>query len=72
MFVTRTGLDVDAGGALCDALPSGKEEMQWCREGVAWALFADPPTRGKAEQACEALDEHHARGCLENYLFTIQ
>lgn len=72
-FAPLTGFTAARGIDKCDALPLTHNQSQWCREGLAWALYADPATRAEAEKACtEGLDETHAADCLQNYLFTIQ
>ena len=61
------------GSKFCDKMgPPGGGRL-WCREGLAWALYADPAFRPKAEEACTTgLANDEAKQCKQDYLFSIQ
>lgn len=60
------------GESFCDATAKGEARV-WCREGLAWAFYADPATREQAEGICSThLSESEALQCSKGYLFVIQ
>lgn len=72
-YASLVSFDASRGIAACDELAVAGEKEVWCREGLAWALYADPVFRPKAESACtEGLRKEEATQCLNEYLFAIQ
>lgn len=64
--------DASAGAAYCDAFTTPSKVRVWCREGLAWALYADPATRDRAGLACSLnLSSSEASECSAEYLFVI-
>lgn len=62
--------DASAGIAACDRVGNGGALR--CREGLAWAFFADPASRDQAERICDdGLTEKEAAVCTSEYLFAI-
>ncbi len=60
------------GSKACDEL-SPTRAVVYCREGLAWAFYADPSLRGEAEAVCSAgLPLKEAAMCKGEYLFVIQ
>lgn len=56
--------------AACDNY-AGSERV-WCREGVAWAFYADPALREHAETVCSTgLSADESRTCMDEYLFVL-
>lgn len=71
-IVPEVKFDVKAGGVFCDEAAQGSARV-WCREGLAWAFYADPATRERALLACaEGLVASDALQCKKEYLFVIQ
>ena len=56
----------------CERIPKAEGEL-WCREGAAWAFYADPALREEVASVCtsNASTEVGAR-CLDEYLFVIE
>lgn len=62
----------DSGVAYCDALSATDEEKVWCREGYAWALYADPQFRPDAEKVCVVgLSTPMQKQCKDEFLFVL-
>ena len=71
-FAPQVGFDVARGSSFCDGAAQG-EKKTWCREGLAWALYADPAWRHDSPAACTGgMSEQAAKQCEDEYLFTIQ
>ena len=67
------GFDASKGVALCDSILAPLRERLWCREGYAWALYADPAFRTGAQSVCTlGLPISEALQCQKEYLFVIQ
>jgi len=65
--------DAHDGSAYCDSLPASSEARLWCREGMAWALYADPALRDGAATVCsEGLNSVQSKRCTDEFLFVIQ
>ena len=65
--------DASKGAAYCDSLPASGAQKVWCREGLAWALYADPAIRDRAALACsEGLAAVQSKQCEDEFLFVIQ
>lgn len=65
--------DATRGIAYCDAFPGSGNGRLWCREGLAWALYADPALRDRAEIVCsDGLTAVQSKQCQDEYLFVIQ
>ena len=72
-FGPITQFDATRGAALCDNLPISRLGKIRCREGLAWALWADPVHRAQAEPACTlGLTKNESDKCNREYLFTIK
>ncbi|OGG56599.1 hypothetical protein A2680_04645 [Candidatus Kaiserbacteria bacterium RIFCSPHIGHO2_01_FULL_55_37] len=64
--------EAEPGEAFCDAVATGVARV-WCREGMAWAFYADPATRDKAHDVCtRGLSQSEAGQCDKEYLFATQ
>jgi hypothetical protein len=63
----------DVYGAIRECKSVGSEtEEELCREGAAWAFYADPNNRPDAERACsQDAPSSVGRLCLERYLFVL-
>lgn len=65
--------DAQKGNAYCDSLPTSQKGRLWCREGLAWALYADPAIRDRAAVACsDGLTAVQSKQCTDGLLFVIQ
>ncbi len=65
--------DPTRGDVSCDILKAHSVQRLQCREGLAWALWADPQYRSGADTACtEGLSTADATACKAQYLFTIK
>ncbi len=65
--------DAVRGTKFCDEITAPLSGRLWCREGLAWALYADPVFRPQAEMACTlGLKESEAKQCKQEYLFVLQ
>lgn len=63
----------DQGIAACDALPASRGQKTWCREGLAWAFYADPALRHEQPRICsEGMTPDESKVCNDEYLFTIK
>lgn len=72
-YAPESRFDVADGRELCDSSVAEGEERTWCREGLAWALYADPAWRDDALAACTVGSSKEAAAqCEREYLFTIQ
>ncbi len=61
------------GSKFCDKINSPENGRLWCREGLAWAIYADPAFRSGALSACTiGLSPDEAEKCKDEYLFVIQ
>ena len=61
----------DAGIQQCDTY-QGTSRL-WCREGLAWAFYADPDLRDHVPQICtEGLSASDAKKCIDEYLFVLK
>ena len=57
----------------CDETAKNTKKRVWCREGAAWALYANPPHTDSATLICsEGLPDQLSKQCLEEYLFFVQ
>ncbi|MCE9541473.1 hypothetical protein K8R03_02840 [Candidatus Kaiserbacteria bacterium] len=71
-IIPETHFNADAGEVFCDNAATGNARL-WCREGLAWAFYADPVTRDKAEGVCtKGLNASESSTCLKEYFFAIQ
>ena len=65
-----TNFRVEPGIRACDSAQKGGVE---CREGLAWALYADPTFRPEAEKACTTdLSTALSAVCIRDYLFILK
>lgn len=65
--------DVTAGVRACDSLEARREGKVACHQGLAWALYANPPYRELAKKACtEGLSSLESKQCEAEYLFVLQ
>ncbi len=65
--------DPSEGSKFCDKIHSPSNGRVWCREGLAWAMYADPTFRSGALLACTiGLSPDEAEKCKNEYLFVIQ
>ncbi len=71
-ILPQTQFDAKTGELFCDAVATGEARVL-CREGLAWAFYADPATRDMAEGICtNGLSATEAKLCIEEYLFVTQ
>lgn len=71
-YAPRDGFDVTMGVSTCESASNIEQDERWCREGLAWALYADPDFRHDAETACRGLSTDEENACLDGYLFTLK